>query len=373
MKKTELGVYYFPNYHRDKDNEKKHGLGWNEWELVKNAKPRFEGHEQPKIPLWGYEDESLPEVMAKKIELAREHGIDAFIFDWYWYEDGAYLEEALNSGFLKAPNHDTLKFALMWANHDWTDIHPCTRAGEPTVLKNGCIDSGAFDAAMDHVIRDYFTKDNYWRIDGKVYFSIYMPSNLVKIFGSLEATRKALDNFRDKVRKAGLGEVHLNSVVWCRQILPGEEVVEDINWFLSELGFDSVTSYIWIHHYLPEQDITISYEAMMNRCIPMYEEFQKQYQLPYFPNVTVGWDPSPRTIASDQYEVKDYPFTPIIVENTPDLFREALKQAKEYVTKNDVKVLTINAWNEWTEGSYLEPDSKYKLAYLEMIKEVFKD
>jgi hypothetical protein len=70
--KYELAVYYFPNYHPDKRNALWHGKGWTEWELVKSAIPRFPGHEQPKIPLWGYEDESIPEAMAKKIAAAAD-------------------------------------------------------------------------------------------------------------------------------------------------------------------------------------------------------------------------------------------------------------------------------------------------------------
>lgn len=66
-KKIDVSVYYFPNYHADVRNEKWHGRGWNEWDLVKCARPRFEGHDQPKEPLWGYEDESDPKVMAKKL------------------------------------------------------------------------------------------------------------------------------------------------------------------------------------------------------------------------------------------------------------------------------------------------------------------
>lgn len=70
----EIAVYYFPNYHSDERNKMTHGDGWTEWELVKHARPRFPGHHQPKIPLWGYEDESDPEVMAKKSKLLLHMG-----------------------------------------------------------------------------------------------------------------------------------------------------------------------------------------------------------------------------------------------------------------------------------------------------------
>jgi hypothetical protein len=78
--------YYFGNYHPgDPRNAKTKGATWSEWELVRNAKPRFPGHQQPHVPWWGYQDESDPAVMANKINAAADHGISAFIFDWYYY------------------------------------------------------------------------------------------------------------------------------------------------------------------------------------------------------------------------------------------------------------------------------------------------
>lgn len=370
-KKYEIGVYYFPNYHIDARNDKWHGRGWNEWELVKAAKPRFEGHYQPRVPMWGYEDESDPNVMNKKIKAASENGIDSFIFDWYWYNDGPFLNKALEQGFLKAKNKNDLKFALMWANHDWTDIHPCTRQLDPPVLAHGIITPEAFEGMTDYIIENYFTQENYWRIDGALYMSVYMPSNLVNGFGSVEKTREALDKFRNKVRSRGLGELHLNSVVWCRQILPGETIVEDINRFLDDLGFDSVTSYVWIHHYLPQDKLKVTYDEMIKNCTPLFYKYKEEYKLPYYPNVTVGWDSSPRTIMTDKYEVIDYPFNPVVVDNTPDKFKTALEQVKEFMDKTNTRMFTINAWNEWTEGSYLEPDEKCGMGYLEAINKVF--
>ena len=83
----------------------------------------FDKHAQPKVPKWGYEDESDPAVMARKIDAAADHRIDTLLFDWYWY-DGPFLNAALDKGFLQAANNNRLQFALMWANHDWLDIHP---------------------------------------------------------------------------------------------------------------------------------------------------------------------------------------------------------------------------------------------------------
>jgi len=90
-----VASYYFGNYHPgDPRNVKTKGPDWSEWELMKAAKPRFPGHHQPNVPLWGYTDESDPKVMEEKIAAAADHGIDAFIFDWYCYDDGPFLDRA---------------------------------------------------------------------------------------------------------------------------------------------------------------------------------------------------------------------------------------------------------------------------------------
>ncbi|HSW46901.1 MAG TPA: glycoside hydrolase family 99-like domain-containing protein [Phycisphaerae bacterium] len=106
-----LACYYFPNYHVDPRNEAWHGKGWTEWELVKQAGPRFEGHQQPKVPAWGYTDEADPKQMAQKIDAAANAGIDVFIFDWYYYNDGLFLERGLERGFMPAANASRMKFA----------------------------------------------------------------------------------------------------------------------------------------------------------------------------------------------------------------------------------------------------------------------
>ena len=127
----QVAAYYFANFHQDERNIKVHGPNWTEWNLVKAATPRFPGHRQPRIPLWGYEDEADPRVFEKKIAAASANKINAFIFDWYWYQDGPFLESALNGGYLRASNNKELKFGVMWANHDWYNIQPAKMASPP--------------------------------------------------------------------------------------------------------------------------------------------------------------------------------------------------------------------------------------------------
>jgi len=368
----QIAAYYFPGFHADPRNDRWHGRGWTEWELLKRAEPRFPGHRQPKTPLWGYEDESDPGVMARKIAAAANHGLTAFIYDWYWYEGGPFLNGALDRGFLDAPNNDRLKFALMWANHDWIDLFPAGRGGAP-LLMPGAMARTAFDAAAARIVERYFAHPSYWRIDGRPYLSVYELMRLVEGLGGIENARTALDDFRARARAGGVGDPHLNAVVWGIQVLPGEGMPRDPDELLARLGFDSVTSYEWIHHTPLEGFPTVPYEEHARAAARDWGRFAGQYALPYYPNVTMGWDPSPRTVQSDAYENLGYPYMPVLAGNTPAAFGQALERAKSFLDEGWAAhpILTVNAWNEWTEGSYLEPDTTHGLAYLEQIKRVF--
>ncbi len=368
-----VACYYFGNYHPgDPRNEKNKGPGWSEWDLVQAARPRFPGHQQPKVPLWGYGDESDPAVMERKIAAAADHGIDAFIFDWYYYDDGPFLDRPLDRGFLQAKNHDRLKFALMWANHDWLEIQPYKRGTKQQLLYPGRVTPGNFTRICDHVIHAYFPQPSYWRIDGRPYFSFYDLTNLLENFGSVAATRAALDRFRAQAVAAGLPGLHLNAVVWGQPVLPGEKAPADAAKLIRELGFDSVTSYVWIHHVrLPK--LQTDYNEVRDGYFKYWDEARRKFVVPYFPNVTLGWDPSPRTNQDDTYGNFGYPFMNTIAGNTPERFAAALALTRQRLLADPQgpRILTINAWNEWTEGSYLEPDTIHGLGYLEAIKRVF--
>ena len=164
---VEIAGYYFPNYHPDRRNDGWHGKGWTEWELVKAARPRFPGHRQPVVPAWGYFDEADPKWAAREVDLAADHGVTCFIYDWYWYQDGPYLQEGLEKGFLRAENNRRLKFALMWANHDWLNIHPAAFTNHPETLAKGAVSRAAWDRLTTHVVAHYFSRPNYLKIDGE--------------------------------------------------------------------------------------------------------------------------------------------------------------------------------------------------------------
>jgi hypothetical protein len=369
-----VASYYFPNYHTDDPrNIINKGPGWSEWELVKTAKPRFPGHHQPNVPAWGYLDEKDPNVMAQKISSAVDNGIDCFIFDWYMYEDGPFLNQCIDYGFLKAKNCNHIKFGLMWANHDWVDIHPYTREAEQKLLYPGEVSPKRFDEICDFVIKEYFTKPNYWKINGKAYFSVYDVQKFVNGFGSIGATKSAMDRMRQKAIAAGLKGVHWNLVAWGNPILPVEKATSNTTELIKMLGFDSATSYVWIHHVeLP--DTQTDYNYVRDTYFAHWDKAKTEYGVPYFPNVTMGWDPTPRCDIESEWANLGYPFMNTIKNNTPENFKIALEMTREKLLSdlNSPRILNINCWNEWTEGSYLEPDTVNGMSYLEAIKDVFK-
>ena len=367
----QVAAYYFPSYHPDPVNEKRHGQGWTEWALVKAATPRFPGHLQPRVPLWGYEDESLAPVMEKKINAAVEHGVNAFIFDWYWYAGGPYLQAALEKGYLEAPSVSRHSFALMWANHDWVDIHPAARHQPYALLDRGDVAPEVFRRATDHVIQRYFSHPRYWRVDGGLYFSFYDLGKLIASHGGESGAAAALSDFRARVRAAGLGELHLNAVLWNEILLPGETPEGRPEGFSRELGFDSVSHYVWLHHQPMRSFPSTPYAVYRDGAVRDWRRFAATHSLPYIPNVTVGWDSSPRTIATDGYDPLGYPFLPVLSGSTPAQFTAALRGVKQFLDETGRSVFTINAWNEWTEGSFLEPDTLYGMGHLHAIREVF--
>ena len=368
----QTAAYYFPNWHVDPANERFHGKGWTEWQLMKYATPRFEGHQQPKVPLWGYEDEADPKVMEKKIDAAADHGVDCFLFDWYWFEDRSFLSRCLEEGYMKAKNNHRTKFALMYANHKrWGNIHPTLLSNAGNYCMECIVDEPTFAKATDYCIEKYFSHPSYWRVNGGLYFSFYELDTLIKSLGGMENCKRVLENFRERVRKAGLGELHLNAVLFNVKILEGDGVLVSPKEQLDYLSFDSATSYVWAHHS-PFDFPKHSFEKIKAKVFEDCRKYDKELTVPYYPNATMGWDASPRTTQSDIWGDYGYPFTGIL-EISPQQFEQALREMKAYLENRPEKdrILKINAWNEWTEGSYLEPDTVNGYGYLEAIKRVF--
>jgi hypothetical protein len=364
MSTFDVAAYVWPAYHDEPRWRRFMPEGQGEWETVRKAFPKFPGHRQPRVPLWGYENEADPRVMAKKIDAAAGHGVNVFIFDWYWYENAPFLEDTLNQGFLEAPNRDRMSFYLMWANHDATTLWDLEGSHEYQVIWPGVVDRAAFDAATERVIAQYFTQPNYYRIDGKPVFAIYEIGTLIRGLGGLEATRDALDAFRAKVVAAGLPGLHLQAILWgalpaSLPMTPGDRTETQHN-TVQTLGIDSLTNYQWCHYVQPRGD----YQAWAEQAIARWEPWSAEFTVPFYPHVSIGWDTNPRFKGL----IED-----VITGNTPALFADYLRQARDFVTRHALspQLITVNAWNEWSESSYLEPDTEDGYGYLEAVKSVF--
>ena len=348
----DVAVYYFPQWHVDPKNEVSHGHPWTEWETLQAAKPRFPGQEQPKVPLWGYEDEAKPAVMSKKIQVASTHGINIFLFDWYYNNSGQFLQRPLEEAFQKVDS-GRMKFAIMWANHQ-------------------VISPAIFDSVIDICINKYFKDPNYWMVDGEPYFCLYQLYTFIEGFGGVEKAVEAMQKFREKTVAAGFKDLHLNAMQWGLH-MPDSMTARPANELIDLFHIRSVDSYVWIHHTDMPHWPTTTYDYMMTKAISYWDSAYAGYKVPYHPNVTMGWDASPRCDPGKPWVKGEYPYYAVLIDNTPDKFKKALQAARKFLDAKNPKhkILTINSWNEWTEGSYIEPDTKNQLKYLDAIKDVF--
>lgn len=357
----DIAAYYWPAYHDEPRWRRFMPAGEGEWETVRQARPKFPGHWQPRIPAWGCQDEADPKVMRQKIDAAVRHGVNIFIFDWYWYENQPFLEEALARGFLGARNSRQMQFYIMWANHDATTLWDLPHSHERRVIWPGAVDAPAFEAATQRLLDNFFRQPAYYKIDGQPVLSIYDVGTLIAGLGGIDNTRAALDGLRQRVRAAGFPDLHLQAILW--RSVPtapdpaGGGSVPTQNATLQQLGFDSLTHYQWAHYVRARGD----YRAWSAAAMAAWPQVAREFSIPFFPHVSVGWDTNPRYRALQES---------IVTGGTPALFQACLGRALEFADQGGLtpRLVTVNSWNEWTEGSYLEPDTRHGTGYLEAVR-----
>ena len=341
-------------------------MGIGEWETVMTMQQRNPGHYWDRKPLWGYINEADPAVMEMEIDQATKHGVNVFIFDWYWYDGRPFMETTLNNGFLKAKNVEKMQFYLMWANHDVLNLWDTRLAkyNENNVIWQGKVDREEFEKICLRNIEMYFKHPQYYKIDGKPVFMVYDLPNLINGLGGLEQTIDALKWFRKEVRKAGFPDLELQFAMWAINLnysgLDASKSENPQDDFIRTLGFNSSTHYQFVHF----TDVNRDYKQIMDDVEKEWNRIEKEYSFTYYPHVSIGWDNSPRTVHSA-----------VMKNNTPEAFAEALRKAKAHADKYPERtpLITINSWNEWTETSYLQPCNIYGYGYLEAVKKVFID
>jgi hypothetical protein len=359
-----VAAYVWPSCH---DEELSRNSFWpagqGEWEVIRKGNERFEGHYQPKRPLWGYEMDDDPRVVEKWIDAATDHGVNVFIYDWYWYNEAPFLENALNNGFLKARNNKKMYFYIMWANHDVhrsffnVNLYP----DQTEVLWNACVDWKSYKILVDRVITQYFKQPNYFKIDGKPVFAIFEVRKLLESFGgSIDETCKALDYFRDEVKKAGFPGLHIQ---WTQSwgSMMSQEHGKQFSAQLDSMGFNSLAMYNM-------GGFNKDYMIYGANSIKIRERMDSIVNVPVFPCVSISWDDTPRFPNKGGRSIVHY-------NDTPTSFAMLLLKAKEYVDNrpDQPKVIVVNAWNEWVEGNYLLPDMLNGFGYLEAVKDVIVD
>lgn len=356
QKPTDVQVvaYNFPSWHPSKYMEGIFGKGWTEYDTLRNAHTLFPGHSMPHYPLWGYYDESDPAWAAKEIDLAAAYGVDAWMIDWYWHQGTQFYHEQLEQGFLKADNRSKLKFAVMWANHDWKNVYPARSPDEAATLLPQIHTLADFENVLNYCAEHYFSQPNYLRIDGAPIFALFDPGKVIQQLG-VDGLRRALQLMRDRAQKLGFPRLHLqvcNSYdAYAKQ--------------LRDLGFDSATQYGtfgWTYGVKPPGS-RLPYGEGAVEAIASWQSKRRNLRTQFFPCCTVGWDDSPRFEESAS----------IAIDRTPDQFERLVRAARHFVAADsNPKMIYIAAWNEWTEDHVLLPDSYWGYSYLEALKRAVK-
>lgn len=374
-KDVEVVAVYYPHWHRYPKGIEWWGNLWEhgEWCYVKDPVKRFRGHINFK-PFVGYLDGAKAEDVEIEIALAHNAGIDVFLYDYYWYNGEITMQESLEQAFLKAKNRDKMKFAIMWCYHDRMKAN--RKRNHPEGLMKLARTPEEFLGLIDYCIANYFGRPEYWRKNGKLFFSIYNAWDMIRDFGEAGA-RDALLAAREKVRKAGMGEIEFNGQNFSNaaRVKIGEEC-----------GFDSVTRYVYSTYQLPkareafdrkEPNWLYDFAEVNGPLQENWRMLDEASSMPRIPFVPTGWDVSLRCDKDEPFPwsgtTQDYPYCAIFTNATDAVLEKLLRDAKK-VVENDPKkpgAVYINAWNEYTEGCWLLPSDRRGDLRLRAIARVF--
>jgi len=346
-----LIAFYLPQFHPIPENDRWWGKGFTEWTNVARAKPLFPGHYQPQIPAdLGFYDLRLAETREAQAELAEQHGISAFCYYHYWFRGKRLLErpfqEILESGKPDFP------FCLCWANESWS--RTWTENGQEILIRQ----EYSKQDDIDHIryLATAFLDHRYIRYRNKPVFLVYRVSNIPDPL-------KTTNLWREEAIKLGVGELYL-----CRVESGPQEHTNPL-----AMGFDAAVEFQPDWRFLPRprknwiRKLGNRFE-IFNNPLSNLKRFDYQYVVDKsneksgvdykrFSCVTPRWDNTPRRS-----------YNGFVLEgSSPDQYESWLREKiREAIKEGDKESLVfINAWNEWAEGNYLEPDLQYGWSYLE--------
>ncbi len=343
-------AYNFPSWHPSPFMEERFGKGWTEFDTLRNARTLFPGHTMPHFPLWGYYNEADPVWAAKEIDLASTYGVDAWLVDWYWHEGTQFYQEQIEQGLLKAPNRDKIRFAIMWANHDWKNVYPARSPDQAAPILPQVHTLPDFDRVTDYCAEHYFSQPNYLRLDGAPLFALFDAGKVIEQL-QIDGLKRGLERMRSRALKLGFNRLHLQAVSGYDRYL--EQI--------GDLGFDSATQYGtfgWSYGVKPPGS-RIPYGIGATEAVSSWKQRYASLKLPFHPCVQVGWDDSPR------FEE----FAAIAINRSPDQFERLVRAARHTIADTPhTKLIYVAAWNEWTEDHVLLPDTYWGYSYLEALR-----
>jgi hypothetical protein len=325
-----IGVYYFPGWHNT--------AGHDTWAPIRNNG----GLE----PLLGWYEVSNPEVLNRQLGWMSQYGINFVVFDWYTEQKslGLYRNPGVD-GFLKSSAKGSVKFAILWANN----------ARSPRSLAE-------YDDMVNWWIDQYFRSGSYYELNGKPVVLIVAPDSLAASASALGLTTKALlDRAKDLAYAKGVEGIYF--------VASTQALATDVEKMLPEAGFDALSAYNY-HFGLAGQFVkkasSHSYSELASGYSQSWNWIVKNSKLPYLVPLTAGWDRKPWGGSNDPLHDNS--------ESSPESFEAHLREGKALMANYPVQTgstAIICCWNEFGEGSVVEPTKKYGFSYLEKIRNVF--
>jgi hypothetical protein len=339
MNSTRLIAFYLPQFHPIPENDRWWGKGFTEWTNVARAEPQFPGHHQPQLPAdLGFYDLRVPEVRAQQAELARHYGIHGFCYYYYWFNGRRLLERPLDE-VLRSGEPD-FPFCICWANENWTRRWD---GAENEVLMQQ-EHSPASDEAFIRDVLPLLKDPRYIRVDGAPLLLVYRPAILPTPVQTTEI-------WRTIARNEGISRLHLAAV---HSFGLGDP---------RPLGFDSGVEFP--PHNIAASEITRQVKGLAHGFEGKVYDFREFAQnaiantvpWPRFRGVMTAWDNTARRGNASH----------IFRYSSPREYEVWLRTiiAETEARPESERVVFINAWNEWAEGTHLEPDQKFGHAYLE--------
>jgi lipopolysaccharide biosynthesis protein len=334
-------AFYLPQFHPFPENDTWWGKGFTEWTNVSKAIPQFTGHYQPRLPgELGFYDLRLYEVQQRQIELACNYGIYGFCFHYYWFSGRRLLERPMNL-FLDHSENE-FPFCVCWANENWTRRWDGKEDDVLIAQEHSFENDKRFIADLEPILKD----KRYIRINGRPIIIIYRPELIKKPF-------KTAEYWREYCEGKSLG----NPLIIGAQTFGFTDP--------TKIGFDASVEfpphnivYSNINHKI--KLLNKDYQGSVYDYREMVEKNVDPINYPFkvFRTATPSWDNEARKPG------RGFSF----VNSTPKLYRQWLDQISfEEMAKHphEDNFVFINAWNEWGESAYLEPDRKFGYAYLQ--------